>query len=681
MPINDPISTGSDTPAPTVKASSPPPILPDVRPTDYESELLTWARTALREGEAIVTVESQAEDVDENIRIALGDVRGSGAPGTDSKPFYRNTYTMSRVGKNVNDLASSITDFRPNGQYKTYNTLYESQGQILDRLQTSWWYNMDIDLKLQLAVKQSLVARTAFVQVVWNPTLWNGIGDIDLVIRDYRDVIPIRPNSKISIQDAVGIIIRSKNTVNWGRARYPEKAAKIQANSEGGISAAWAQRSMMSSPILDYLERSVPKKKTDYAVPTYDHYEIYVKDTSINQKAERVWVGPGPEGTNPWGYWVNPGQPLYPRLRLIVLANLNTVLFDGGSPYWHGMFPVIKLTLDPWPMSYLGKSVLADSKSAHKQYNELLQGVVQACRKALKPGIIVDRQTVNRQVLEKFDSSEEGYKLRTNPSSGQGIILEPPPQLPPYVIERMNKCEEYIDYVMGILDMRALSQLKTMNADTNVEQLLENLGPSIRTKGRILEVFLRELGQMMKANFFQFYTVGRRIEILGIDGMDFEDFDFDPGTLVPAFSPSMFKQAFNEDEGQSEMGRFFNDSGEGIDNERYQPKSRAERAQAHIRSFTYFITPNSLLSLAKTQDKLLFIQLFRMGVIDAITLLEKLDVPNIGELPGAPKTILERMQAAAQQGIVGAVSAAGRKASGEQMPQMRPDGKISESGS
>ena len=77
----------------------------------------------------------------------------------------------------------------------------------------------------------------------------------------------------------------------------------------------------------------------------------------------------------------------------------------------------------------------------------------------------------------------------------------------------------------------------------------------------------------------------------------------------------------------------------------------------------------------------MYIQLFRMGVLDAITLLEKLDVPNIGELPGSPKTILERMSAASQQGLVGAVSAAGRKASGEQMPQMRPDGKISESGS
>jgi len=67
-------------------------------------------------------------------------------------------------------------------------------------------------------------------------------------------------------------------------------------------------------------------------------------------------------------------------------------------------------------------------------------------------------------------------------------------------------------------------------------------------------------------------------------------------------------------------------------------------------------------------------------VIDPITLLEKLNIPNIGELPGSPKTILERMAASSEQGYVGAVTAAGRKASAQALPQMRPDGRVSESG-
>src|SRR5207245_703548 len=131
MAVNSLISTSSDSPAPNVKPSPPPAIVPSVPGIDYEVDLLTWVSAALREGEALINIEGQYEDVDENIRIALGDQRGSGGghsnpEAAESKPFYRNTYTMSRIGKNINDLASAITDFRPTGQFKTYNPLYES---------------------------------------------------------------------------------------------------------------------------------------------------------------------------------------------------------------------------------------------------------------------------------------------------------------------------------------------------------------------------------------------------------------------------------------------------------------------------------------------------------------------------------------------------------------------------
>ena len=677
MPSENPLfRTGADSPLPKIAVRTPATLRPsstNVPESGYESELLAWVNSAIREGDALIAVEGQLENTDENLRIAMGDQHGGGIEDpTDVRPMYRSNYTMSRMGKNINDLASAITDFRPIGEFKTYNTLYENQGIILDKLMSAWWYNNDIDLKMQLLVKDSLVKRTSYAHIVFNPTLHMGLGDLDVQIRDYKDILPIRPNSKITIQDAVGIIIKSKNTVNWGRARYPEQAAKIQANNEGALSQQWANKGQVSSPILDYLERNIPKKQTDYAIPTYDHFEIYVKDGSLNNTGAKKWIGPGPEDENPWGYWVEDGKPLYPRGRLLVVANQHAILFDGGNPYWHGMFPVVKLTLDPWAQSLLGKSAMADAKPSYKLGNEMLRGIVDACRKALKPGIIVDRQSINRMTLDQLDTSEPGFKLRTNPSAGQGIIIEPPPQLPAYVMETWAKSDQYQDHVMGVLDMRALAQLQQMSPEMDVEGLLEHLGPTVRTKGRILEVFLRELGQMMKANFFQFYTIQRRVEILGSDGMDFEDFDYDPGTLVPAFNSDQFHKAFGNEKATDEANRFKTSDG--------MLRTRAERAQEHIKSFNYWIAPGSLLSLAKTQDKLRYIQLFRMGVLDVITLLEKLEIPNIGELPGAPKTILERMQAAAQQGMVGAVSAAGRKASGEQMPQLRSDGKMSESG-
>ncbi len=675
MPTNDFRSSAINPPIPTIRPAAAAPATHltvktgDTPDSAYSSDLINWVQQALKEGESMLTEESYGEDVEENIKMVMGQYKDM--KSEMNKPLYRSNFTESRVGKNVNDIASAITDFRPTWHHKTFNFMYERQGQILDKLSIAWWYNNYIDLKMQLLVKQSLVARTAYAYVTYNPTLNGGLGDIDIVVKDYRDVIPIRPNSKISIQDSYGVIIRSRNTVNWAKARYGDKAANIRPTSEGSyLRNAVTSKFRVSSPALDYLD-SQRKKTEEFAIPLYDHYEIYIKDPSINASGARKWIGPGPVGEHPWGYWVEPKAALYPRGRLVIMANMLQILYDGGNPYWHGMFPVAKLTLDPMPWSFLGKSALADAKSPQLAVIEIGQGIMDATRKALRPGIIADKNAVSRQVLERFDSREPGFKLKTNPSAGQGVIMEQPMPLPPYILDQRNYYNNNIDYVMGVLDMRALEQVRDMNGNMDVEAMLEYLGPSIRTRGRVLEVFLREVGEMMKFNFFQFYNMGRRIQILGKDGLDFEDYDYDPGSLVPS-GPAA-------DLG-NEASRFYNVSKDENGFDKYDLKPRAERAAEHARSFVFFLTPGSLLNMSKKQDQLVALQLFRMGVLDPQSLLEKLDWPNVGELPGAPATVLERLAAAAQAGAVGAVSAAGRKSSGQQMPQLRPDLKISESG-
>lgn len=635
------------TPNPVIKPATMNPS-PELRsrsevPAGASAELMNWITQALKEGQAMLSNESEGEDVDENIKMTMGQYKDLSFEA--NKPSYRSSHFDTRIGKNINDVASAITDFKPTWHYMTENKQYEHQGQILDKLTRAWWYNNHIDLKLQLLVKQSLVARTGYAHLVWNPTLWNGVGDCDIVIKDYRDVIPIRPNSRISIQDAFGVIIRSRNTVNWAKARYGDAASTIVPTTEGSFIQNSANKFKVSSPALDYLE-SQRRKVKEFAIPLYDHYEIYVKDTSINAGNEPVWIGPQPADKHPWGYWVDPGKPLYPRGRLIICANLTHILFDGGNPYWHGMFPVSKLTLDPMPWSFLGKSAIADAKSAQLLSIELLQGITDAARKTLRPGIIADKNAVPREVLNRFDSREPGFKLKTNPSVGQGISLEVVQPLPPFIMELRAELQQSIDYVMGVLDMRALEQVRDLNnANASEETMLEYLGPSVRTRGRVLEVFLRELGDMMKSNIFQFYTMQRRVQVIGNQALDFEDFDYDPGSLVPA--------------------------GEG---------TRGQRAEAHAKCFTFWIAPNSLLNLSKSQEQLKYMMLFKMGVIDPVTLLEKLEVSNIGEIPGNPITVIDRMQAASQMGFTGAVSPQGRPASFQQQPQMRGDGSISTSG-
>jgi hypothetical protein len=152
--------------------------------------------------------------------------------------------------------------------------------------------------------------------------------------------------------------------------------------------------------------------------------------------------------------------------------------------------------------------------------------------------------------------------------------------------------------------------------------MMEMAGPLVTDMSRNMERSLRDLGEMFKANCFQFYTVARKLQLLGPDGLTEEDFDFDPDTMIPSHLPW---------EPQSAPLSQYN---------------RDQRAQWHQSNFVFHVTPNSLHQITQMTRKLLFLQLQRAGVpIDPWTLAEVFDVPNFGKPPDGANTVIERWEA------------------------------------
>jgi hypothetical protein len=169
-----------------------------------------------------------------------------------------------------------------------------------------------------------------------------------------------------------------------------------------------------------------------------------------------------------------------------------------------------------------------------------------------------------------------------------------------------------------------------------------------------MESFLREFAMITASNFFQFYDTPRRLAVLGSDGITFEDFDYDPGTMIPDF--------VNDNDKESNV-----------------VKPRYERAKEFLRSFTYHVSPGSLLAASEVTSKLLYLQLARAGIIDVWTLLEKLDIPNVGAPPQGANTITERLVAQMNIGIGMSANPVGRKATAQTMPHQNSQGKVTES--
>jgi hypothetical protein len=623
--------------------------------TSYERSVLDWVHAAVLEGEKILQAEPPYAEIDKSIRYVMGDQLDGKVP-KDLASVVDN-----RLKHIILQTVAALTDIHPLFTFKTFNTKFDAQADVLDKLSRAWWVNSFADLSLADVLRYAAVPGTGYCEIHWDASAAGGSGDITLTPRDPRDVIPIRPTYDKSIQGWEGVIIRKSMTINDLQARFPEKKAFITPDRSGStiLDRTWAAARKVSkslvTPAVDYLTQA--PKNAPALVPATDVFEVYLKDRRSYSGSEPITMG-NPKTT--WCYKVYPqgwrdeqGREvdaeqslLYPRGRLIICTH-KVVLYDGPNPYWHGMFPIAKLSLDPWPWTLLGLGLAHDLIPIQDVINEVINGIIDKVRKVLRPNVVGDKKALPESLWARFDPRLSGQKLKQNMVAGQQLQVLQEPDLPSYVFEFLQLAIAEADNLSGVANLTALTQLRQAPGADSIEKLMEALTPILRLRGRLLEAFLREVGEMVKACFFQFYTMPRRIAILGESGLDLQDFDFDPGSLVPSMQ-----------QGDENYDPAFD----------HTKTTRADRAQKHLKNFTFRITPNSLLAISQISRKLTYLQLFRGGLMDPWTLWETLEIPNAGSPPSGATTITDRLMEANLMGLTGQVSPTGRKATGQAPP-------------
>jgi hypothetical protein len=146
-----------------------------------------------------------------------------------------------------------------------------------------------------------------------------------------------------------------------------------------------------------------------------------------------------------------------------------------------------------------------------------------------------------------------------------------------------------------------------------------------------------------------------RVVELGPGGVTQDDFDFDPGSMLPDY---VHDKDYNATTGELTPEALLRG-----------PLPRWDRSKEFLRRFVFKISPGSWLNSAQIEQKMIYLQLARAGWMDIFTLWEILGIPNIGVLPDNVRTIPERLLYQEQLGLNGQVNAAGRKASGQSPPR------------
>lgn len=585
-----------------------------------ERDLLAFLRARAGEGQAALNREPAYLEMGNAIRYIEG--RTGKLKNTTNA---LSNVAANRVKKAVLEITSALTDVRPIWNYETFNADFTAQGEILNKLARGWWKNNLVDRKLQSALTFSAAGGSGYGLLSWNKNLPGG-GDFELIPVDPRDVIPIDPIFSDSIQDWRGVIIRQRLPVSIVQRMFPLKASRLAASQSSWFKSKEIDSGSSTTVVSAVMNLFRSAEVTGNTRDGVDVMRIFIKD-------ERLHSGEGPitmgePGSN-WAYKVWPigtQKPdgtlvtveearLYPRGRLIICTP-DAILNDIPNPYWHGMFPLVRFTLDPLPWSLLGASIVSDLVPLQESLNESLRGLDDGIAQWVKRGIVADSRTIADATLQKLDTRKAGLRASVNPSMGDGFQFMDGPKFPDWYMAYVQFLVAQMDELSGVRGLQQLAQMKAMPSDDAMEKYTDALSPLLRLRARSIELSLGELAEMLKVGFFQYYDAKRRMQILGPDGLSLEDFDYDPGSLVP----------FQEG------------------------STREESASKHHRNFTFSIAPNSFLNVSHTTQKMLILQLFRANMLDPWTAWEAFDLPNIGKPPA--ETIPERMIEAKRQGIL-----------------------------
>lgn len=605
----------------------------------------------------------------------------------------------NRVAKNLSDRAGMLTDIKPFWEYTTSNKNFEQHATNYSKLATSWYQRRDVDLVFGDLVMYEAVSGVGYFHQDYDYET----DDCKGTTYDPRNVIPINPSGNRSLEECQGYIVDEVFPVSYFEEKF---GYTVPPETEGivtGLLRRWTEGvHNILSPVIKWGKAGAPAGQIP-KIPTAVLHTCYIKDHRRNTEedlgsdftGQPIEMGPfyddklpdkvipaqidpytgailTPEQVIPgetirkpgpnWAYLVQVGEPLYPRRRKIVWVG-DFLIFDGPSPFWHGQFPTVKISLDPVPWSWFGMTPFPTMLGLQTSLNRTLRNIDDHVAQVANPGSIHDKNNVPPSVYEQFDTREPGWKIRQNPLVGKGIQVVTPPPLDASVPEHRDWLINELQVLNGTVDVAPLMNLKQLPSNSSIEAIINSMTPSMRRRSRVIEAAQRQIAMQYAYNSTQYYTLTQRISILGPGGIVQDDFDFDPGSMVPDFP-------FSSDYDQ--LGQITADA------LRNGPQPRYERTREFMRQFIFKISPGSLLNAAQMERTLLYFQLARAGVIDPITLLEQLNIPNIGveALPPEVRTILQRIAWCQSVGLMMNVNAAGRKASGQESPQIT----MSESG-
>jgi len=449
--------------------------------------------------------------------------------------FGRSRPVKNRVFRQFIETVGLLTDIQPEFQVDIHEKVngYSELQELLNKMITSWSIMNDFEGELSQVVAYGLL-HTGYAKLQWNSDLLGGIGDNEF--QAWSPLNVMRVGSQRGIQDAEVVIGRKPVTIAWLKRKYGDVAANIRpdlsmfespgaAMRPASVSAAsWSRLSPAMRRLLGEKQKGVVSK-----YPQVMLKEFWFKDDSVWRGSKSITVGR--KGTN-WCYVVEPGEKLFPRGRLIVMAG-GRIMEDQCNPYWHSKIPygIYRPFRVPW--QFEGLSMMEPIAAMQNVLNRIYGGVMDTIQQAIEPALIGPKGALSQSGWDNLDPGAPGAKIAYNNNAPRPPEWRKPPELASYVLPVAQSFEQEQDLTSGAAVMNQLAQKKQVPGGDSLDQIMNSRSTNIRLAGRGLQAFLTEMGQMAVSNYLQFADSRHRIARFGSAGITTNDFEPLYGNAIP----------------------------------------------------------------------------------------------------------------------------------------------------
>src|SRR4029077_11428635 len=149
----------------------------------------------------------------------------------------------------------------------------------------------------------------------------------------------------------------------------------------------------------------------------------------------------------------------------LIVATPEFILYDGPSPFWHGMYPFSRLCLWRVPWCFLRRPLLADTMPLQDAINDSMKDLRLGIKQWINPDTLFDKTATSRALQTAMDPMKPGKKISVNPMGAGGTLKVPweklngpNPQVLSLLLEVYRQLNTEHDELTGVANLQQLLQ-------------------------------------------------------------------------------------------------------------------------------------------------------------------------------------------------------------------------------